>query len=49
MAVKIFMANKGVEPERLKVVGFGATRNVASNENDTGRALNRRIDFVPTN
>jgi outer membrane protein OmpA-like peptidoglycan-associated protein len=49
MAVKIFMANKGVEPERLKVVGFGATRNVASNENDTGRALNRRIDFVPLN
>ena len=48
-AVKAFMAAKGVEPERLETVGFGASRNVASNENDTGRALNRRIDFVPLN
>ncbi len=48
-AVKEYMVDKGVESERLKAVGFGATRNVASNENDAGRALNRRIDFVPLN
>jgi outer membrane protein OmpA-like peptidoglycan-associated protein len=49
LAVKEFMVAKGVEPARLVAVGFGATRNVASNENNTGRALNRRIDFVPLN
>ena len=49
LAVKKYMVNKGMESERLKAVGFGATRNAASNENDTGRALNRRIEFVPVN
>ncbi|MBW2444200.1 MAG: OmpA family protein [Deltaproteobacteria bacterium] len=49
LAVKEFMVANGVEPARLIAVGFGASRNVASNENDTGRALNRRIDFVPLN
>ena len=49
LAVKEYMVNKGIESERLQAVGFGATRNVASNENDSGRALNRRIDFVPLN
>ena len=48
-AVKEYMVSKGIESDRVKAVGFGATRNVASNENETGRALNRRIDFVPTN
>jgi OOP family OmpA-OmpF porin len=49
LAVKEYMVNKGIESERLKAVGFGATQNVASNENNTGRALNRRIDFIPIN
>ena len=49
VAVKDYMVNKGIEAEKLNAVGFGGTRNVASNENDTGRALNRRIDFVPLN
>ena len=48
-AVKGFLVSKGIEPQRLKAVGFGATQNVASNENNAGRALNRRIDFVPIN
>ena len=49
LAVKEYMVNTGIESERLKTVGFGATQNVASNENDAGRSLNRRIDFVPIN
>jgi len=48
-AVKGFLVSKGIEPQRLKAVGFGATKNVASNENDAGRALNRRVGFVPLN
>ena len=47
LAVKAYLVSKGIESERLKAVGFGATRSVASNENEAGRALNRRIDFVP--
>ena len=47
LAVKEYMVRNGIESERLKAVGFGATQNVASNESDAGRALNRRIDFVP--
>jgi outer membrane protein OmpA-like peptidoglycan-associated protein len=46
LAVKEYMVNKGIESERLKAVGLGATQSVASNENQSGRALNRRIDFV---
>jgi outer membrane protein OmpA-like peptidoglycan-associated protein len=46
-AVKAYMVENGIESQRLNAVGFGATRNVASNESETGRALNRRIDFVP--
>ena len=49
LAVKESMVAKGVDPQRLKAVGYGATKNVASNENDAGRALNRRIDFVQIN
>jgi hypothetical protein len=49
LAVKEYIVNKGIESDRIKAVGFGATQNVASNETDAGRALNRRIDFVPIN
>ena len=45
--VKEHMISKGIASDRLKAVGFGASRNVAPNENEAGRALNRRIDFVP--
>jgi len=47
LAVKGFLVNKGIERQRLKTVGYGAAKNVASNQNEAGRALNRRIDFVP--
>ena len=45
--VKEHMISKGIASDRLKALGFGASRNVAPNENEAGRALNRRIDFVP--
>ena len=49
LAVKDYLVGKGIDSERIRAVGFGATRNVASNKNESGRALNRRIDFVPIN
>ena len=36
LAVKGYMVSNGIESERLKAVGFGAARNVASNENIKG-------------
>ena len=48
-AVKGFLVSKGIEPQRLKAVGYGATKNITSNKNDAARALNRRVGFVPLN
>ncbi|MEO0231192.1 MAG: OmpA family protein, partial [candidate division WOR-3 bacterium] len=45
-AVKRYIVNKfKIEPERIKTVGYGDTRPVASNETEEGRALNRRIEI----
>jgi outer membrane protein OmpA-like peptidoglycan-associated protein len=45
-AVKNYFVRKGVEEDRLFPEGFGFTKNVASNENDAGRALNRRVELA---
>jgi len=45
-AAKKYLVEKGIEPERLSAVGYGSTRQAASNKTAAGRALNRRIDFL---
>jgi outer membrane protein OmpA-like peptidoglycan-associated protein len=40
-----FLANNGVDEKRLSTVGYGATRPVADNATEEGRAKNRRIEF----
>jgi OOP family OmpA-OmpF porin len=44
-AVKSYLAAKGVDPARLRAVGFGRDRPVAGNDTEPGRARNRRIEF----
>ncbi|MEO0275446.1 MAG: PorV/PorQ family protein [candidate division WOR-3 bacterium] len=45
-AVKRYIVNKfKIDPERIKTVGYGDTKPVASNETEEGRALNRRIEI----
>jgi outer membrane protein OmpA-like peptidoglycan-associated protein len=39
------LIDRGVAPERLTARGYGATRPVASNATDDGRARNRRVAF----
>ncbi len=42
-----YLVNRGVDPERLRVQGFGMTNPVASNETEAGRAQNRRVELNP--
>lgn len=44
-SVRNFLVLNGVEPDRLVVVGYGATNFVADNDTPRGRALNRRVEF----
>jgi len=44
-AVKYFQYTKGVDPKRLKVVGFGEHQPISSNKTPKERELNRRIEI----
>ncbi len=45
-SVIYFFINKGIPPERLVAHGFGEYRPASSNEDDAGRAKNRRIEIT---
>ena len=40
-----YLATSGVDARRFLVQGFGETQPVASNDNEQGRALNRRVEI----
>ncbi|MGD0761912.1 MAG: OmpA family protein [Roseiarcus sp.] len=44
-AVLAYFVAAGVPADRLTAVGYGASRPVASNDTEEGRAQNRRIEF----
>jgi outer membrane protein OmpA-like peptidoglycan-associated protein len=44
-SVKEFLVNEGCDVSLLTIVGFGETKPVATNENEAGRAKNRRVEF----
>lgn len=45
-AVKNFLVKKGIDQRRVKVIGYGKTRPLASNDDESGgRELNRRVEF----
>jgi len=43
-----YLISKGVPVARLTAKGYGPSEPVASNDTREGRALNRRVDFRPT-
>ncbi|MCF7821126.1 MAG: OmpA family protein [Mariprofundaceae bacterium] len=45
-AVRDFLVAAGMDGSRIKALGYGEVRPVASNEFKKGRAMNRRIDIV---
>jgi OOP family OmpA-OmpF porin len=44
-AVLDYLVGRGIDPSRLKAVGHGESRPIASNETEEGRARNRRVEF----
>lgn len=40
-----YLVSKGIEPARLKAVGYGKSMPIATNETEEGRAINRRVEF----
>lgn len=40
-----YLVSKGVDSKRVFFKGYGETRPVASNDNEAGKALNRRTEF----
>jgi outer membrane protein OmpA-like peptidoglycan-associated protein len=45
-AVKFALVQRGVEAHRIDARGYGPSFPVASNETETGRQLNRRVEIV---
>ena len=48
-SVRDFLVAYGLDADRLETVGFGEGRPIASNDTETGRALNRRVEFTVLN
>ena len=44
-AVKTYLVNSGVAADNLITEGFGETQPIASNDNEAGRSLNRRVEI----
>lgn len=42
---KYLVENNGIDPKRIKAVGYGESRPIADNGNFQGRAKNRRVEF----
>ena len=45
-SVEEYMIQQGLSPLRLKYKGYGASKPIASNQTDLGKAKNRRTVFV---
>jgi outer membrane protein OmpA-like peptidoglycan-associated protein len=40
-----YLVSKGVDAHRLKPIGYGKSKPVASNATEEGRAKNRRVEM----
>lgn len=44
-AVREYLIGKGIEPDRIKSIGYGETMPVAKNDTPEGQQQNRRVEF----
>lgn len=44
--VKTYLMNRGVDAGRIRVYGFGGSKPIADNEDESLRALNRRVEIL---
>jgi OOP family OmpA-OmpF porin len=45
-SVSSYLSSKGFDSNKLKAVGYGESDPIASNLKKSGRAKNRRIEFI---
>ncbi|HEX5316565.1 MAG TPA: OmpA family protein, partial [Candidatus Kapabacteria bacterium] len=45
-AVRDFLIQHGIDPNRITAHGYGPASPIATNVTDEGRAENRRVEFV---
>jgi outer membrane protein OmpA-like peptidoglycan-associated protein len=44
--VEEYLANRGVDPDRMSAIGYGESYPVANNDTPSGRQQNRRVDVL---
>jgi outer membrane protein OmpA-like peptidoglycan-associated protein len=48
MSVKNALTGQGVNPARMSAVGYGESKPIADNNNESGRQINRRVEITIT-
>ncbi len=45
-AVKKYFVKKGIETKRIETAGFGSSKPIACNDDEAGKAKNRRVEII---